>query len=340
MIKAALRKVGLPQMIAASFRWVFPFSPPLMLTSTYELLETARRHIYAIGAFNIYNLEGVQAVVKAAETRQSPAMLQIHPSSLKYGGAPLVSLCLSAAEAAAVPMSVHLDHSTSTDAIRFALDAGMNSVMADGSHLPYAENMEFTRQMTELAHAYGAVVEAEIGRISGTEDGLSVAEKEAKMTDPAQAEEFVKATQVDALAVTIGNVHGEYKSEPRLDFDRLIKIRQNVGEDVLLVLHGASGLPSAMISRSIELGVCKFNVNTEVRQAYMQTLRLEDCVADKADLVPCMETVVDAMQRIVMEKMDLFGSSGHAHLHQTPYARMLTESQNRQRAALTVGGQD
>lgn len=303
-----------------------------MLTSTRELLETARRHIYAIGAFNIYNLEGVRAVVQAAEACQSPAMLQIHPSSLKYGGSPLVSLCLEAARSAAVPMSVHLDHSTSADAIRFALEAGMNSIMADGSHLPYDGNMQFTRQMTALAHGYGAVVEAEIGRISGTEDGLSVAEKEAKMTDPIQAGEFVKITQVDALAVTIGNVHGEYKSPPRLDFDRLINIRQRVGEDVLLVLHGASGLPAALISRSIELGVCKFNVNTEVRQAYMQTLRLDECVADRADLVPCMETVVDAMQAIVMEKMQLFGSAHKAHLHQTPYAQMLNDRQIQQRS--------
>ncbi len=302
-----------------------------MLTSTRELLETARRHVYAIGAFNIYNLEGVQAVVKAAEACQSPAMLQLHPSSLKYGGSPLVALCLEAARTATVPISVHLDHSTSAEAIRFALEAGMNSIMADGSHLPYAENQVFTQAMTQLAHAYGAVVEAEIGRISGTEDGLSVAEKEAKMTDPMQAGEFVKITQVDALAVTIGNVHGEYKSEPRLDFDRLVRIRQRVGEDVLLVLHGASGLPAQMISRSIELGVCKFNVNTEVRQAYMQTLNLEKCIAEDADLVPCMEAVVDAMQQIVMQKMELFGSAHKAHLHQSPYARMLTAAQERQR---------
>lgn len=302
-----------------------------MLTSTRELLETARRHIYAIGAFNIYNLEGVQAVVKAAEACQSPAMLQLHPSSLKYGGSPLVALCLEAARTATVPMSVHLDHSTSAEAIQFALDAGMNSIMADGSHFPYGENQVFTQTMTLLAHRYGAVVEAEIGRISGTEDGLSVAEKEAKMTDPVQAGEFVKTTKVDALAVTIGNVHGEYKSEPRLDFDRLIKIRQHVGEDVLLVLHGASGLPAQMISRSIELGVCKFNVNTEVRQAYMQTLNLENCIAEDADLVPCMNAVVDAMQQVVMQKMELFGSARKAHLHQSPYAQMLTTAQNDQR---------
>lgn len=294
-----------------------------MLSSTRELLETARRNSYAIGAFNVYNLEGVRAVMLAAEASQSPAMLQIHPSSLKYGGSPLVSLCLEAARVATVPISVHLDHSTSATAIQFALEAGMNSVMADGSHLSYGENMAFTREMSQLAHRYGAVVEAEIGRISGTEDGLSVAEKEAKMTDPIQAGEFVRATQVDTLAVTIGNVHGEYRSEPRLDFERLIKIGQAVGKDILLVLHGASGLPAAMISRSIQLGVCKFNVNTEVRQAYMTTLRSDSCHAPQADLLPCMEQSIAAMQQVVMEKMRLFGSIHKAHLHQSPYARML-----------------
>jgi tagatose 1,6-diphosphate aldolase GatY/KbaY len=297
-----------------------------MLSSTRELLETAQRNIYAIGAFNVYNLEGVRAVVSAAEAVQSPAMLQMHPSSFKYGGSPLVSLCLEAARSATVPISVHLDHSTSAEAIRFALEAGMNSIMADGSHLAYPENLAFTREMTQLAHSYGAVVEAEIGRISGTEDGLSVTEKEAKMTDPIQAGEFVRTTQVDALAVTIGNVHGEYRSEPRLDFDRLIRIRQNVGKDMLLVLHGASGLPAAMISRSIQLGVCKFNVNTEVRQAYMNTLRSEVCSAAKADLLPCMEQSIAAMQQVVIEKMRLFGSVNKAHLHQTPYAQMLASA--------------
>lgn len=294
-----------------------------MLSSTRELLETARRNIYAIGAFNVYNLEGVRAVVMAAEAVESPAMLQIHPSSLKYGGSPLVSLCLEAARAAAVPVSVHLDHSTSTEAIRFALKAGMNSIMADGSHLSYPENMAFTREMAQLAHQHGAVVEAEIGRISGTEDGLSIAEKEAKMTDPVQAGEFVRETQIDTLAVTIGNVHGEYRSEPKLDFNRLVKIGQMVGKDVLLVLHGASGLSAAMISQSIELGVCKFNVNTEVRQAYMATLRSEVCSAAKADLLPCMEQSIAAMQQVVIEKMRLFGSANKAHLHQTPYASTL-----------------
>jgi tagatose 1,6-diphosphate aldolase GatY/KbaY len=293
-----------------------------MLTSTQELLETARRHIYAIGAFNVYNLEGVKAVVEAATASRSPAMLQLHPSALKYGQSPLIALCLAAAAAAPVPIAVHLDHSTSKGDIQTTLAAGVRSIMADGSPLSYGENLAFTREMTQLAHRYGAVVEAEIGRISGTEDGLTIAEKEAKMTDPVQAVEFVQETQVDALAVTIGNVHGEYKSPPRLDFPRLERIRRSL--EIPLVLHGASGLPESMISQSIQLGVCKFNVNTEVRQAYMQTLQAEVCATGPQDLLDVTSAAIAAMQAVVTEKLELFGSVNKAHLHETPYGAMVT----------------
>ena len=283
-----------------------------MLSSTIELLHTARRNAYAIGAFNIYNLEGVQAVVDAASLLESPAMLQLHPSALKYGGSPLVALCLEAARSSKVPIAVHLDHSMSLEDIQTALSAGMSSIMADGSHLPYLENLAFTREMTQLAHTSGAVVEAEIGRISGTEDGLTITEKEAKMTDPSQAAEFVRETQVDALAVTIGNVHGKYQSEPKLDFERLAAIRKEV--DVPLVLHGASGLPETMICQSIQLGVCKFNVNTEVREAYLDVLKSANSLSSP-DLLDLMQHAIAAMQVVVSEKLQMFGSVSKAHLH-------------------------
>lgn len=292
-----------------------------MFSSTRELLETARRNSYAIGAFNVYNLEGVKAVVNAAEACHSPVMLQLHPSALKYGQSPLLALCLEAAKAATVPVSVHLDHSTSVSDIEMALQAGVRSIMADGSPMPYEQNLEFTRKMTALSHSCGASVEAEIGRISGTEDGLTIAEKEAKMTDPDQALAFVQLTQVDSLAVTIGNVHGEYKSPPRLDFARLERIRNLL--DIPLVLHGASGLPAAMIQQSIQLGVCKFNVNTEVRQAYMQALKQEICGVSPKDLLEIAGEAIEAMQEVITEKLHLFGSVQKAHLHQSPYSDML-----------------
>ncbi|HEY9639156.1 MAG TPA: class II fructose-bisphosphate aldolase [Coleofasciculaceae cyanobacterium] len=294
-----------------------------MLASTQELLETARRNMYAIGGFNVYNLEGVKAVIQAAESNRSPALLQLHPSALKYGRSALIALCLEAARSAMVPIAVHLDHSSAAADIHEALQSGMTSIMADGSHLPYGQNLAFTREMTRLAHEHHAVVEAEIGRISGTEDGLTITEKEAKMTDPQQAVEFVQATGVDALAVTIGNVHGEYQSPPRLDFDRLSKIRRLI--KIPLVLHGASGLPDAMISQSIQLGVCKFNVNTEVRQAYMQALKQGMCGTETKDLLEIAAETITAMQAVITSKLILFGSAYKAHLHETPYAAMLAK---------------
>lgn len=281
-----------------------------MLVLTATLLRSAQEGSYAIGAFNVYNLEGVRAVVSAAESERSPAMLQLHPGSLAYGGKSLVALCLSAADEAAAPMSVHLDHSASAEDIRLALDAGLTSIMADGSQLPYDENIAFTRDMGELAHRKSGVLEAELGRLSGTEDDLTIPENQAKFTDPSEAADFVKRTGADALAVCIGNVHGRYRGEPQLDFARLSAIYNAVS--VPLVLYGASGLPEEMVRRSIELGVRKFNVNTEVREAYLGSLKESLSTADAPDLVELMRRAVDAMQAVVSSKIRLFGSTGKA----------------------------
>jgi len=279
-----------------------------MLTSTTELLRAAMAGGYAIGAFNVYNLEGVRAVVRAAETHRSPVMLQLHPGALQHGGQPLVALCLAAAQAATVPAMVHLDHSTSAAAIQEALAAGVTSVMADGSPLPYDDNVAFTQTIVAMAHMHQAVVEAELGRLTGTEDGLTVPEYEAKFTDPVQAADFVARTGVDALAVCIGNVHGRYRHEPCLDFDRLAALQHAV--PVPLVLHGASGLPEAMVRQAIALGVRKVNVNTEVREAYVEALR--DClqVAGTPDVLDLMRQAEVAMQTVVAAKLQLFGTVG------------------------------
>ena len=277
-----------------------------MFSALTSLLHDAMAGGYAIGAFNVYNLEGARAVIKAAEAQHSPAMLQIHPSALQHGGAPLVALCLEAARPAVVPIAVHLDHSACATDIGDALAAGITSVMADGSHLPYADNIAFTRHIVSVAHARQAAVEAELGRLSGTEDGLTIPEYEAKLTDPGQAVDFVTQTGIDALAVCIGNVHGRYRGAPRLDFDRLAAIHQAVS--VPLVLHGASGLPEAMVHQAITLGVCKFNVNTEVREAYIGALRQDLQAPASPDLVDLMQHAEDAMQAVVADKLRLFGS--------------------------------
>ncbi|MEG4208644.1 class II fructose-bisphosphate aldolase [Microcoleus sp. S13_B4] len=292
-----------------------------MLVSTRELLNTARRKAYAIGAFNVYNLEGVKAVINAAEALDSPAILQLHPSALLYGKSPLVALCIKAARTSLVPIAVHLDHGTSEKDIHIGLAAGIKSVMADGSPLSYEQNLIFTREMTKLSHANGAAVEAEIGRISGREEGLTIDEKAARMTDPVAAVEFIKETKVDFLAVTIGNVHGKYLSQPKLDFPRLAKIRAAVS--VPLVMHGSSGLPDSMIHQCIEFGVSKFNVNTEVREAYMDVLK-SNISEPHPDLLEIMEKAIEAMQSVIADKLQLFGSVGKAYLHQSPYADELT----------------
>ena len=279
-----------------------------MLSTTIELMKAARENGYALGAFNVYNLEGVRAVGAAAEMEHSPTIVQIHPSALRHGGIPLVALCLAAAQEASVPMAVHLDHSTSPDNIRSALAAGLTSIMADGSGLTYAENVAFTREMVALTHQHKGTVEAELGRLAGTEDDLTVEEYEARLTDPDQAADFIAQTGTDALAVCIGNIHGRYRGEPRLDFHRLDAIRKAVS--IPLVLHGASGLPEDMVSRAIELGVCKFNVNTELREAYLGALR--DHLGESLDLLALMHSAIEAMQAVVRAKLQLFGSAGKA----------------------------
>ncbi len=281
-----------------------------MLTELRAILADAQAGGYAVGAFNVYNLEGAQAVVAAAEGTRSPAILQIHPGALGGGGAVLLHLCLAAARGAAVPVAVHLDHSPTHEAIRAALAVGIGSVMADGAGRPYDENVEFTATAVALAREHGAAVEGELGLLSGTEDGLTIEARAAKLTDPAQVPDFVAATGIEALAVCIGNVHGAYHGEPRLDFARLEAIR---GATTLpLVLHGASGLPAEAIARSIALGVCKFNVNTEVRGAYIAALRQRLGADAKVDLPDLLKEAVAAMRVVVEGKMGLFGSVGRA----------------------------
>jgi tagatose 1,6-diphosphate aldolase GatY/KbaY len=280
-----------------------------MLHTTTALLAHAQAEGYAIGAYNVYNLEGARAVTAAAEAEQSPAILQIHPAALRHGGVPLIALCLAAARDARVPIAVHLDHSTSIDDINLALESGVPSVMADGSHLAYAENIGFTQAVARLAQSRGAGVEAELGRLTGTEDDITVHEYEARLTDPEQAAAFVAQTEIDFLAVCIGNVHGRYRGEPQLDFARLRAIREAVS--VPLVLHGASGLSESLIQEAIRLGVCKYNVNTEVREAYLASIQRQAREANP-ELVELMTAAQQAMESVIVAKQRLFGASGKA----------------------------
>jgi len=289
--------------IAAAAHMVAPSSSSYAIS---DMLREARSVGRAVGAFNIYNIEGALAVRRAVDSVGLPALVQLHPASMEFGGTALIAACKDvAASATGAPMLVQLDHSSSEAYIRMALAAGVDGVMADGSHLPLDENERWTAAMAALAHADGAAVEAELGKLAGEEDGLSVDLLDAKMTDPATVASFLAATNVDALAVTIGNVHGKYAvNPPVLDWARLDAVRTEAG-DLPLVLHGASGLPEAMIARAIAAGVCKFNVNTEVRAAARAATA--EAAAGGSDVLAMMKVSTDAMATIVEAKMRCFG---------------------------------
>ena len=283
-----------------------------MLADTGDLLHQAQADSYALGAFNTYNLEITRAIIAAAEAKQAPIILQTGASALRYASFPVLSaLVLVAAEVAAVPVGVHLDHSHDLDEAERCLKAGYTSIMLDGSDQSFAENVQLTRDGVALAETCGATLEAELGAIVGEEDRSGTVVGKIPMTDPEQAEQFVDATAAGTLAVAIGNAHGLYKGDPKLDFARLRKIRERVR--VPLVLHGASGLPDEAIRQASRLGVCKFNVNTEIRVALFHALS-EGVGLDEGayDLPALMRPAMAAMQQVVEGKIELFGSAGKA----------------------------
>lgn len=285
-------------------RWAA--APP---ASTLSILKGAAEGGYAVGAFNVYNLEGAQAVVAAADEERSPALLQIHPAALAAGGPPLVAACSAAAREAKVPVAVHFDHGSDEEQLLSILEMGFDSLMVDGSQRDLGGNVSFTKRVAAAAAARGLAVEAELGRLSGTEDGLTVEEYEGRLTDPSQAAEFLESTGVQLLAVCIGNVHGHYPpSGPKLDIPRLQALQAVAREKgALLVLHGASGLPPDLIQECVAAGVVKFNVNTEVRGAYMAALR-----EGGKDVADVMAAARQRMQAVCSEKMRMFGSAGRA----------------------------
>ncbi|MEU0810830.1 class II fructose-bisphosphate aldolase [Streptomyces sp. NPDC005970] len=243
-----------------------------MLLHGTDALTAAAREGRAIPGFVAYNLETVQGIVAAAETAGRPVLLQAGSSAFKHAGREaLMALALDAARRSDAELGVHLDHSRDLEEITACVEAGYTSVMVDGSHLPFAENVALTRKAVERAHAAGVWVEAELGALAGDEDVSTDARAAGgSMTDPEQAAEFVAATGVDALAVAVGNVHG-FTAEPvRLDLDRLERIRDVV--PVPLVLHGASGLPEEQLLGAVRRGVAKVNVNAELRRAYLDAM--------------------------------------------------------------------
>lgn len=246
----------------------------MSLINSKELLKDAQAHRYAVGAFNVENMEMMQAVVAAAEAESAPLMLQTTPSTLRYAStAVFAAMAQTIAGRVRIPLAIHLDHGDSFDLCRQAAWDGYTSVMIDGSKLPLEENIALVRRVVQMAGdvSQQPAVEAELGRLGGKEDSLEVKPSEDIYTDPGEAARFVEETGIDSLAVAIGTAHGFYKGKPKLDFDRLAQLRDAVS--VPLVLHGSSGVPDEDVQKAISLGVCKVNFATELRVAYTEAAR-------------------------------------------------------------------
>ena len=274
-----------------------------------EVLSRAREAGRAVGAFTCYDLLSFEAVIRAAESRRAPAIVLVSPSSFSAeGGERLVRAFGAAARGSSAGVLVQLDHARDERLIERAADCGVDAVMADGSKLPLAENLSFTRAVSGSMRPRGIGVEAELGRVEGHEDEAGETLSGA-MTEPGEAERFVEESGIDCLAIAVGNVHGHYSGTPRLDWARLEAVRGRTSAP--LSLHGASGLPGADLERAVSLGVTKFNVNTELRAAYFGAL--EDELGREAatlNLKALGDGVVGAVQRVVEAKLSAFGWIG------------------------------
>lgn len=241
----------------------------MSLVNMKEVLKQAEKEGYAIGAFNTLSLEAVKGAIRAAEDLRSPIILQL--AQVQLDGTPMhlmAPLMVAAAKKASVPVVVHFDHGEDVEHIIEALELGFSSVMFDGASLPLEENIRITKRVKEMADGYNASCEAEIGRVGGSEDGAK--ELEMMITDVSEAERFVKETNVDALAIAIGNAHGPYKEAPLLQYDRLKEIKYIT--KIPLVLHGGSGISEDEFRRTIKLGIQKVNVATALQQKVIKEL--------------------------------------------------------------------
>ena len=307
------------------------------LVTTKEMFEKAYKGGYAIGAFNVNNMEIIQGITEAAMEERSPVILQVSAGARKYARHTyLVKLVEAAIIETGVPIALHLDHGENFDICKACVDGGFSSVMIDGSKYSFEDNIALTKQVVDYAHSKGVVVEGELGRLSGIEDAVNVSDEDAQFTDPAQVEEFVARTGVDSLAIAIGTSHGAYKfkpgQKPRLRFDILEKI-QNRLEGFPIVLHGASsvpqeqvaiinkfggampdaiGIPEDMLRQAAKMAVCKINIDSDLR--ICMTAAVRQHLAEHPDHFDPRQYLTDgrtAIKNIVAHKMrDVLGSSG------------------------------
>jgi fructose-bisphosphate aldolase class II len=268
------------------------------LVSTKEMFKKAYEGGYAIGAFNVNNMEIIQAIVEAANELKSPVILQVSSGARKYANPTYLTKLVEAAVLESdIPIALHLDHGDTFELCKQCIDSGFTSVMIDGSHLSYEENVALTRQVVEYAHAHGVTVEGELGQLAGVEDDINVSDEDAHYTNPEQVEDFVKRTGVDSLAIAIGTSHGAFKfkpgQDPKLRFDILEEIQHRLPE-FPIVLHGASsvsqeyvkiindnggkladaiGIPEDMLRQAAKSAVCKINIDSDLRLAMTAGIR-------------------------------------------------------------------
>ena len=310
----------------------------MALVTTKEMFEKSMKEGFAIGAFNVNNMELIQGIVDAAAENNSPVILQASSSAIKYARINYLMKMVEAAveEHPNIPIAIHLDHGPDFETCKMCVDNGFTSVMFDGSKYDFEENIRLTKEVVDYAHAHGVVVEAELGKLAGIEDDVNVSASDAMYTDPAQAEEFVRRTGVDSLAIAIGTSHGAYKfkGEAKLRFDILKQIKERI-PNTPIVLHGAStvipelvnmcneyggnipgakGVPDEILHEASISGVSKINVDTDLRLAMTAGIRkvfVEDPSAfdPRKYLIPARELVKET----VSHKMkDVFGSANKA----------------------------
>ena len=277
-----------------------------MYTTLKDVTLRAEELNYTVGAFNAHNLEMLPDMIRAAKEQGSPIIIQTSVDTAKYiGHENLVAVCKSMATKEMVDVVLHLDHARDFNDIKEAIDKGYTSVMFDGSHLPFKENIMKTSTVVEYAHRHGVSVEGELGTIGGTEEGIHVDDNDKVYTDPKDAVEFVKATGVDALAIAIGTNHGQYKSKTEVNVPLLKEI--NAVVDVPLVIHGGTGVKETDIPELINNGIRKFNVGTELLVAWTQ--KAKETFAEtkvtkslRHNIIPCNQ----AVKEIVKHKIGIF----------------------------------
>lgn len=304
-----------------------------MLVQGNEILQKAHKEFYGVGAFNFVNFEMLQSIFEAANEAKSPIIVQASEGAIKYMGIDMVVSMVKTMSKRYehIPVALHLDHGTTFESCKRAIEAGFTSVMIDASHHCFEENLALTKQVVDFAHAQGVSVEAELGRLMGIEDNISVDEKDAVLVNPQEAEIFVRETKVDYLAPAIGTSHGafKFKGEPKLDFERLQEVKKIT--NVPLVLHGASaipdyvreaflqtggdlkgskGVPFEFLQESVKGGINKVNTDTDLRIAFMAAVRKvanED--PTQFDLRKFFAPGMEAMKKVMVERMQILGSA-------------------------------